>query len=79
MIRNQTTHRERVPMADSAALDPRYQQLWQSALSDLQGRISRANYETWLRSTTLLGVENGVATVAAPNAFAVDQLRLKFD
>ncbi|HAX24860.1 MAG TPA: chromosomal replication initiator protein DnaA [Thermomicrobiales bacterium] len=66
-------------MADSAALDPRYQQLWQSALSDLQGRISRANYETWLRSTTLLGVENGVATVAAPNAFAVDQLRLKFD
>ncbi len=66
-------------MEDRAALDPRYQQLWQSALSDLQGRISRANYETWLRSTTLLGIENGVATVAAPNAFAVDQLRLKFD
>jgi len=66
-------------MEDRATPDPRYQQLWQSALSDMQGRITRANYETWLRSTTLIGIENGVATVAAPNAFAVEQLRMKFD
>jgi len=57
----------------------RYEQLWQAALSDLQGRVSRANYETWLRSTSLVGVAGETATVAAPNAFAVDQLRHKFD
>lgn len=56
-----------------------YAQIWQAALSDLQGRVSRANYETWLRSTTLVGVQGPVATVAAPNAFAVEQLRVKFD
>jgi chromosomal replication initiator protein len=59
--------------------DPRYQQVWQAALGELRGRISRANYETWLRATTLVTVADGVATVAAPNAFAVEQLRMKFD
>ena len=56
-----------------------YAQVWQAALSDLQSRISRANYETWLRSTTLVRVQGPLATVAAPNAFAVEQLRVKFD
>jgi chromosomal replication initiator protein len=57
----------------------RYEQLWQAALGDLQGQVSRANYETWLRSTSLVSVAGETATVAAPNAFAVDQLRHKFD
>jgi chromosomal replication initiator protein len=57
----------------------RYEQLWQTALGDLQRQVSRANYETWLRSTSLVGVAGETATVAAPNAFAVDQLRHKFD
>jgi chromosomal replication initiator protein len=59
--------------------DLAWAQLWQAALGDLQGRISRANYETWLRSTSLLHIRDGVATVAAPNSFAVDQLQMKFD
>jgi chromosomal replication initiator protein len=83
---------ERVqPMADSHEFteqrpapagypdDPRLQQMWLAALSDLQGRISRANFETWLRATTLVGVANGSATVAVPNAFAAEQLRAKFN
>ena len=57
----------------------RYEQLWQAALGDLQSQVSRANYETWLRSTSLVGVSGETATVASPNAFAVDQLRHKFD
>lgn len=56
-----------------------YQQVWQAALSDLQGRVSRANFETWLRSTTLVGFSNGSAQVAVPNTFAAEQLRTKFD
>ena len=57
----------------------RYEQLWQAALGDLQGQVSRANFETWLRSTTLVSVAGETATIAAPNAFAVEQLRHKFD
>jgi chromosomal replication initiator protein len=59
--------------------DARYQQVWQAALSDLQTRISRANFETWLRSTTLVGLADGTATIAVPNTFAAEQLRAKFD
>jgi chromosomal replication initiator protein len=69
---------------ESSNLEPRtsnlaWQQLWQAVLGDLQGRISRANFETWLRATNLVSVANGTATVAAPNSFAVEQLRSKFD
>jgi chromosomal replication initiator protein len=71
-------------MADNTASSTqqaalRYEQLWQAALGDLQSQVSRANYETWLRSTSLVSVAGETATVAAPNAFAVDQLRHKFD
>ncbi|RIK41459.1 MAG: chromosomal replication initiator protein DnaA [Chloroflexi bacterium] len=59
--------------------DARYQQVWQATLSDLQARVSRANFETWIRSTTLIGFRDGLATVAVPNTFAAEQLRSKFD
>ena len=64
---------------DSAASTARYQQIWQAALSDLQTRVSRANFETWLRSTTLISVAGSAATIAVPNTFAAEQLRAKFD
>jgi chromosomal replication initiator protein len=59
--------------------DPRYQQVWLAALAEMQGRISRANFETWLRATTLVAVASDTATVAVPNAFAAEQLRMKFN
>jgi chromosomal replication initiator protein len=64
---------------DGQQPDVRYQQVWRAALSDLEGQISRANFETWLRSTTLVDVDDETATIAAPNSFAVEQLRSKFD
>jgi len=59
--------------------DTRLQQFWQATLSDLQKRMSRANFETWLRSTTLVALNGSSATVAVPNTFAAEQLRSKFD
>ncbi|GBD17045.1 Chromosomal replication initiator protein DnaA [bacterium HR26] len=53
-------------------------QIWQVALSDLETRVSRANYETWLRNTELISFEGDCATIGAPNSFAVEQLRSKF-
>jgi chromosomal replication initiator protein len=53
-------------------------QIWQVALSDLEARVSRANFETWLRNTELLSLDDDCATIGAPNSFAVEQLRSKF-
>lgn len=64
---------------DQQQQDMRYQQVWRAALSDLERQVSRANFETWLRSTSLVGVDGETATIAAPNTFAVEQLRSKFD
>ncbi len=53
-------------------------QIWQVALSDLEARVSRANYETWLRNTELISFEEDCATIGAPSSFAAEQLRSKF-
>lgn len=66
-------------MATENSTDARYDQIWQAALDDLQQQLSRANFETWLRSTTLIDLDSEQATIAAPNTFAVEQLRSKFD
>ena len=66
-------------MAIEQQADARYEQVWQAALDDLQAQISRANFETWLRSTSLVDLDRDHAVIAAPNTFAVEQLRTKFD
>ena len=66
-------------MAVEQQADARYDQVWQAALDDLQGQVSRANFETWLRSTSLVDLDRDHAIIAAPNTFAVEQLRSKFD
>ncbi|MEZ4523642.1 MAG: chromosomal replication initiator protein DnaA [Thermomicrobiales bacterium] len=66
-------------MAIEQQADARYEQVWQAALEDLQGQVSRANFETWLRSTSLIDLDRENAVIAAPNTFAVEQLRSKFD
>jgi len=66
-------------MAIEQQADARFDQVWQAALEDLQGQVSRANFETWLRSTSLVDLDRDRAVIAAPNTFAVEQLRSKFD
>ncbi|MCX7623028.1 MAG: chromosomal replication initiator protein DnaA [Thermomicrobium sp.] len=56
----------------------RPKQLWQVALGDLAKRVSRANFETWLKHTQLVAFENDCATIAAASSFAAEQLRSKF-
>lgn len=53
-------------------------QIWQATLGELQGQLSRANFETWLRNTQLTQWDGESATIGASNTFAVDQLRNKF-
>ncbi len=49
-------------------------QIWQAALGELQVELSPADFDTWLRNTRLVALEDGVAIIATPNAFARDWL-----
>ncbi len=47
---------------------------WQAAIGQLQMEMSKASYDTWVRSTEMLKFEQGVFTIGVPNAYARDWL-----
>ena len=47
-------------------------QVWRAALGELQVSLSPANYETWLRDTVLVDVDDNRFKIAVPNGFAKD-------
>ncbi len=49
-------------------------QAWQSVLAQLQMEMPKASFNTWVRDTHPLFCENGILTVAVPNAYARDWL-----
>ena len=53
-------------------------QVWRAALGELQISLSPANFETWLRDTSLLDVDDNRFRVAAPNGFAKDWLETRY-
>jgi chromosomal replication initiator protein len=53
-------------------------QVWRAALGELQVSLSPANYETWLKDTTLADVDGDRFRVAAPNGFAKDWLENRY-
>lgn len=53
-------------------------QLWESALVEIGGSISKANFQTWFKDTAIARLEDGVAYLAVPNAFVRDWLSDKY-
>jgi chromosomal replication initiator protein len=53
-------------------------QVWRAALGELQVSLSPANYETWLRETNLVEVDDNRFRIAAPNGFAKDWLETRY-
>jgi len=53
-------------------------QVWRAALGELQVSLSPANYETWLRETGLVEVDDNRFRIAVPNAFAKDWLESRY-
>ncbi len=53
-------------------------QVWRAALGELQVSLSPANYETWLKDTALVAVEDDRFRVAVPNGFAKDWLENRY-
>ena len=48
--------------------------IWQSTLVALHEKVLRPSFDTWLRDTTGLSIDDSTLYVGAPNAFAVEWL-----
>jgi len=74
--------RERYPSADLTPQDPiermDARQVWRAALGELQVSLSPANFETWLRDTQLVDVDEQRFRIAVPNGFAKDWLESRY-
>jgi chromosomal replication initiator protein len=53
-------------------------QVWRAALGELQVSLSPANFETWLKNTSLVEVDDQRFRIAVPNGFAKDWLESRY-
>lgn len=52
-------------------------QVWQAVLGDLQLRLPKSDYETWLQGTAIVAFEDGLVVISTPNSFAKQWLERK--
>lgn len=52
--------------------------IWQAALGTLELQTPRHEYETWLRGTTLLILESGIATIGTSSPFHKESLENRY-
>jgi chromosomal replication initiator protein len=59
-------------------MDPKHartpQEIWETALGELQVQVSRANYRTWLSKTIGLSYQDNKFVIGVPNTFAAEYL-----
>ncbi len=53
-------------------------QIWESCLDEIETSLSRANFVTWFKNTSLSRQENGTAYISVPNEFVRDWLNTKY-
>lgn len=54
------------------------QELWQIILGEIETEVSKAIFLTLFKQTSLLSLEEGVATIAAPSTMIIDLLQKRF-
>jgi chromosomal replication initiator protein len=54
------------------------EQMWQSALGEVQAQLSRANFTTWLKNSRLVDKKEGTCYVAVPSGFAKQWVEEKY-
>jgi chromosomal replication initiator protein len=54
------------------------EELWRSALGELELLISKANFTTWFKNTSIISFSDGFVVVAVPNAFTKAWLEKKY-
>ena len=53
-------------------------QLWKNCLNEIEVGISKANFSTWFKNTSILKEEAGIVYVGVPNEFVRDWLKNKY-
>jgi chromosomal replication initiator protein len=53
-------------------------QMWQSALGEVQAQLSRANFATWLKNSRLVDKKDGTFYVSVPSNFAKQWVEEKY-
>lgn len=54
-------------------------ELWQTALGEIELSISKANFVTWFKNTIILSKEDGRVVIGVPNGFAKEWLENKYN
>ena len=52
--------------------------VWKSVLAEIEQKVSPAIFSTWFQDTSLVSIEDGVATIGVKNSFYVKQLRVRY-
>ncbi len=55
------------------------EELWKAALGEIELSISKANFITWFKNTSILSVQEGRVSIAVPNGFAKEWLENKYN
>jgi chromosomal replication initiator protein len=55
------------------------EELWQSAMGEIELSISRANFITWFKNTKILSNDSGKIVIGVPNGFAKEWLENKYN
>ena len=55
-----------------------WDQLWKTALGEIELSVSRPNFATWFKNSRLIGKEDGVMFVALPSGFAKEWIESKY-
>jgi chromosomal replication initiator protein len=55
------------------------EELWRTALGEIELSISKANFITWFKNTSVLSIQDGQVTIGVPNGFAKEWLENKYN
>ncbi len=53
-------------------------ELWKNCLGEIETNISKANFSTWFKNTSILKEDNGIIFIGVPNEFVRDWLKNKY-
>lgn len=55
------------------------EELWRAVLGQIELSISKANFITWFKNTSIVSHQDGVVTIGVPNGFAKEWLENKYN
>ncbi|MBI2054699.1 MAG: chromosomal replication initiator protein DnaA [Candidatus Sungbacteria bacterium] len=55
-----------------------HDELWRTALSEIELSTTKANFITWFKQTSIADVREGIITLSVPNGFAREWLKTKY-